>query len=147
MEIKTKTMGTVEISDEQIIYLKDGFIGLENFHSFALLDSERPPFIWIQCLEDENLAFVAINPFTFRPDYELDIDDSLLAPLNIETAADALVFALVTIPSDGGAITANLQGPLIINKNTKQAAQIVIDGNRWKTKHDIVAELRSGGRT
>ena len=145
MEIKTKTLGTVEITDEQIITLPKGFYGFEEYHRFALLDAQQKHFIWVQSLDDAQLAFIAINPFIFRPDYEIDIDDDLLKPLDIDSPSDVLVFALVTVPSDGSAITANLQGPLIINKKNKQGMQLVIGGEKWKIKHDIVAEMKSGG--
>ena len=77
----------------------------------------------------------------FRPDYEIDIDDSLLAPLAVESPSDVLVFALITIPADGGPITANLQGPLIINKKNNKAIQVILTDARWQTKHDLVAEI------
>ncbi|MGP1444110.1 flagellar assembly protein FliW [Treponema sp.] len=145
MEIKTKALGTVIIEEDQIITLAEGFYGFNNYHRFALLDAQQKPFIWIQSLDDADLAFIAIDPFIFRPDYELDIDDTLLKPLGIESPSDVLVFALVTIPSNGAAITANLQGPLIINKKNKHAMQLVLGGEKWKTKHDIVAEMKHGG--
>lgn len=145
MEIKTKALGTVIIEENQIITLTEGFYGFENYHRFALLDAPQKPFIWVQSLDDADLAFVAIDPFIFRPDYELDIDDSLLQPLGISSPSNVLVFALVTIPADGSAITANLQGPLIINKQNRHAMQLVLGGEKWKTKHDIVAEMKNGG--
>ncbi len=145
MEIQTKSMGIVQIQEDQIINLVDGFYGFEEFHKYVLLDSEQEPFIWIQSLEDKNLAFIGIDPFLFRPDYELDIDDALLKPIEAESPTDLLVFALVTIPPTGSPITANLQGPLIINKKNKKAMQAVMNDGKWKTKHDIIAELNSAG--
>lgn len=147
MEIQTKTMGLVEINEEQIINLADGFYGFEEFHKFALLNAEQEPFIWVQSLEDTNLAFIAIDPFLFRPDYELDISDEILKPIEVTSPTDILVFALVTIPANGLPITANLQGPLIINKNNKKALQAIMNDGKWKTKHDILAEAnKSAGR-
>lgn len=145
MEIKTKSLGLVQIQEEQVIDLVGGFYGFEEFHKYALLDAEQEPFIWIQSLDDPNLAFIGIDPFLFRPDYELDIDDSLLKPIEAESPKELLVFALVTIPPTGNPITANLQGPLIINKKNKKAMQAVMSDGKWKTKHDIIAELNSGG--
>lgn len=145
MDIKTKTMGLVQIHEEQVIDLVEGFYGFEDYHKYALIDSEQEPFIWIQSLEDENLAFIAIDPFLFRPDYELDIDDKLLEPIEVESPTDLLVFALVTIPPSGSPITANLQGPLIINKKNKKGLQAIMNDGKWKTKHDIIEEIRSTG--
>jgi flagellar assembly factor FliW len=38
-------------------------------------------------------------------------------------------------------MTANLQGPLVINRDTRRGIQAVLTDPRWKTKHDIVAEM------
>jgi len=146
MNIKTKALGTVEIEEEQIITLSEGFYGFNNYHRFALLDARQKPFIWIQSLDDTELAFIAIDPFIFRPDYELDIDDELLKPIEAESPKDLLVFALVTIPAGGSPITANGQGPLIKNKKNKKAFQAVLNDGKWNTKHDILAELNAAGR-
>ena len=92
MEIQTKSLGHVQIQEEQIIDLVGGFYGFEEFHKYALLDSEQEPFIWIQSLDDPNLAFIGIDPFLFRPDYELDIDDAILKTIQAEYPKDLLVF-------------------------------------------------------
>jgi flagellar assembly factor FliW len=83
---------------------------------------------------------VIINPFLFRPDYELDIDDDLLKEIGITGPEKALIFTIVTIP-DNGPMTANLQGPLIINRDTRLGKQGILTDHRWKTKHDILEEL------
>jgi flagellar assembly factor FliW len=38
-------------------------------------------------------------------------------------------------------MTANLQGPLVINRDTRTGKQAVLTDPRWKTKHDILSEL------
>lgn len=140
MVIETKAMGSVEIVEKQVIHVVQGFYGFEDYTGFALIDAPQKPFIWIQCLEKQDLAFLAIDPFLFRPDYEIDIEDSVMSSLGIESPADVVVLALVTIPSDGGPVTANLQGPLVINRKNNEAFQAILTDTRWRTKHDIVAE-------
>jgi flagellar assembly factor FliW len=144
MEIETKAMGRVTILEKQLINLSQGFYGFGQYHSFALIDAEQKPFIWIQSTEKPELAFLSIDPFLFRPDYEIDIEDSLLAPLKIASPSDVLVFALITIPTDGGPITANLQGPLIINRENNEGLQAILTDPRWQTKHDLLAESSAG---
>ncbi len=141
MEIKTKAMGTVSITEKQIIRMSEGFFGFPNSHSFALIDAEQRPFIWVQSLDDEKLAFLAVDPFLFRSDYEINLDDADVASLGIDSPSDVLVFALITIPQDGSPVTANLQGPLIVNKRNNKAMQAVHPDPKWTTKHDIAAEL------
>jgi flagellar assembly factor FliW len=86
-----------------------------------------------------------VNPFLFRPDYEANISNEELAEIEITSSEKALIFSIVTIPNDGSPMTANLQGPLIINKDTKMGKQAILSDARWKTKHDIMAELAATG--
>lgn len=141
MEIQTKAMGNVSIVEKQIIHMNEGFLGFPGYHDFALIDAVQKPFVWVQCLEDVNLAFLAVDPFLFRADYEINIDDSDVTALGVDSPSDVLVFALITIPSDGSPVTANLQGPLIINKKNNKAIQAIHSDPKWSTKHDIAAEL------
>lgn len=141
MDIQTKAMGIVPIVDKQIINLSQGFYGFGQYNAFALIDAAQKPFIWVQSLDKHDLAFLAIDPFLIRPDYEINIDDSFLSSIEIESPSDVLVFALITIPSNGSPITANLQGPLIINKKNNKAIQAILTDTRWQTKHDLVAEI------
>lgn len=141
MEIQTKAMGSVPIVEKQIIKLTQGFYGFGQYNSFALIDATQKPFIWVQSLDTADLAFLAIDPFLIRPDYEINIDDTFLSQLEIESPSDVLVFALITIPSDGAAITANLQGPLIINKKNNRAIQAILTDPRWQVKHNLLAEV------
>jgi flagellar assembly factor FliW len=82
----------------------------------------------------------------FRPDYEANIDNDELKSIEISDPCKALIFSIVTVPSDNSPITANLQGPLVINRDTHRGLQVVLTDNRWKTRHDILAELESAKR-
>jgi len=52
---------------------------------------------------------------------------------------------IVTIPPDGNPMTANLQGPVVINNKTMTAKQSILSDSKWKTRHDILAELNGKG--
>ena len=70
----------------------------------------------------------------------MHIDNEELLPIGISDPGKALIFSIVTIPSDGP-MTANLQGPLVINRDNRLGLQAVLTDSRWKTKHDIISEL------
>jgi len=143
LKVKTKAYGAIDVDERQKISFPQGLLGFETLKDYVLLDAERQPFYWLQSLDVEQIAFIIINPFLFRPDYELDIDDDLLKDIGITSPEKALIFSIVTIPPIGP-MTANLQGPLIINKDTRVGKQGILVDQRWKTKHDILAELASG---
>ena len=141
MKVATKAYGQIEINEQQRITFPHGLFGFDSFKDYVLLDSERPPFYWLQSMDVEQIAFVLINPFLFRPDYEMNIDNEDLLSVGISDPGKALIFSIVTIPSDGSPLTANLQGPLVINKDSRVGMQAVLTDSRWKTKHDIIAEM------
>jgi flagellar assembly factor FliW len=143
VKVNTKAYGLVDVDEGQKINFPQGLLGFESLKDYVLLDAERQPFYWLQSVDVEQIAFVLVNPFIFRSDYEANIDDEELKQIGISDQQKALVFAIVTIAADGSSMTANLQGPLIINRNTRLGLQAVLTDPRWKTKHDILAELKA----
>jgi len=141
VKVQTKAFGQVDVDEHQKVVFPSGLFGFENYQEYVILDAEQQPFFWLQSVDSEAIAFVLINPFLFRPDYEMDIHNEDVVPIGITDPAKALIFSIVTIPGDGSPMTANLQGPLIINRENHQGIQAVLTDSRWKTKHDIVAEL------
>ena len=145
MEVKTKTMGKVNVADDKIIDFPYGLLGFEDYHKFALIESEYKPFYWMQSVDEQNLAFLIIDPFIIAEDYELDVDDKTLCEIEVESASDVIVFAIVTVPSDGNPVTANLQGPVVNNKVNNKAMQVILSDTRWTTKFNIVKALKAKG--
>jgi flagellar assembly factor FliW len=143
VKVTTKAYGVIDVNEHQKITIASGLFGFEAFKDYVLLDAERQPFYWLQSLDVERLAFILVNPFLFRSDYELDIGDEDMSEIGISDPRKALIFSIVTIPSDGGPMTANLQGPLIINRETRQGKQAVLTDPRWRTRHNIMDELAS----
>ena len=143
MKVATKAYGPIEVNEHQKISFPTGLLGFESLKDYVLMDAERQPFYWLQSLDVEQVAFVLINPFLFRPDYEMNIDNEELLPIGITDPGKALIFSIVTIPADGSPMTANLQGPLVINRDNHIGLQAILTDSRWKTKHDIIAELQA----
>ena len=143
MKVLTKAYGLVEVNERQRITFPSGLFGFESFKEYVLLDAEQQPFYWLQSIDVEQIAFVLINPFIFRHDYEMNIDNEELLPIGISDPGKAVIFSIVTIPPDDSPMTANLQGPLVINRDSRLGIQAVLTDSRWKTKHDILAELNA----
>lgn len=145
MLIQTKAYGPKEIDDRQLVEFPSGLLGFENLRKFALLDSSQPPFLYLQSIDDPDINFVLLSPEVFRPDFKLDIAPGDLEELRIGENEDLLVLAIVTIPGEGQPITANLQGPLVFNRQKHLAKQCIQLGSAWKTKHNIIEEMSAQG--
>lgn len=123
----------------------NGLFGFESFTKFSLIEAEYKPFYWLQSEQDKTLSFLVVDPFIFFDDYELDIDDNSLKSVEVKTPADVVVLTIITIPGSNGKITANLQGPLIINKTNNLGMQFVLSDPKWTTKHELVAKENKEG--
>jgi len=141
MKINTKAFGQIEIEEKQKVIIPSGLFGFEDYTEYAIFDAEHQPFYWLQSIDAQEVAFVLINPFLFRPDYEVNITNEELADIGIKSPENALIFVIVTIPMDGSPMTANLQGPLVINRESMKGMQAVVSDSKWRTKHDIIAEI------
>jgi flagellar assembly factor FliW len=141
VKVATKAFGLIDVDERQKVTFPEGLFGFETLKNYVILDAEQQPFYWLQSLDVEQVAFILINPFLFRPDYEIDINDDDLKDIGIAGPEKALIFSVVTIPPDGSPMTANLQGPLVINRDTRSGKQAVLTDPRWKTKHDVMKEL------
>lgn len=97
--------------------------------------------MWMQALEDPNLAFILIRPFEFRPQYSLELSDSDTELLKLEKPEDSDVFSIVVIPEDHSKMTANLQGPIVINLSKNMGRQVISTNQNHKLKHYILEEM------
>ncbi|MFP4376383.1 MAG: flagellar assembly protein FliW [Spirochaetales bacterium] len=141
MRVQTKALGEVEIEERQVIDFPVGIFGFSNLHHYALLDAVQSGFYWLQSLEDSQIAFLMLNPYDLRPDYLLDVAEEDLQSIGYEEEEDLLVFAIVTVPEDQSKISANLQGPVLINRIQRLGRQAIHQDPQWKTKHLILEEL------
>jgi len=136
----------MEVDERQKVFFPYGVLGFEPLKYYVLLDAAQPPFYWLQSIDKAEVAFPLIDPRVFRPDYALEVEPEELAEIGIHSAQDALDFAIVTIPNDPAEMTANLQGPIIINRVSRVGRQSISRDSRWRVRHPIIKELAAVGR-
>lgn len=147
MLINTLKFGEIEIEEEKIIYFSEGILGFPEQKRYVLLEEKKEsPLKFLQSVEKPGLCFVVIDPFYFYPEYEFEIYDDVQAELEIEQAEDVAVLAIVTIPEEVYLVSANLLAPIVINLKNRKARQIVLNGDKYRTKHYIIEELHNLGR-
>jgi flagellar assembly factor FliW len=115
-----------------------GLPGFPDARRFALVrieDGEDTPFAMLRCLDTPDLEFVVVHPFLFFPTYSPELDDETAERLDLRSADDAIILAIVTVPDEVKDATANLAAPIIVNRRTRQALQAVLG--------DIELDLRA----
>ena len=146
MKIKTKPYGEIEVDAMQKVTFPNGLYGFDALKEYYLLDSKEGPFYWLQSADEVQIAFVLIPPADFKQDYELSLNESDLKSLELDDKDDLIDFAIVTIPADPSKMTANLQGPVIINKEKRIGRQVISMRTDYSVKHSIVEEMRKQGQ-
>jgi len=142
MQVDTKAFGAIEVEEKRKINIPQGLYGFEEYSEYVIIpDDEHPPFFWLQSTTETEIAFILIDAFLFRKDYEVNVSHEEEAEIGLTESENALIFVIVTIPQDGSPMTANLQGPIVINEKNMTGMQAILSESKWRTKHDIIAEL------
>ena len=137
MNVRTTRFGTVDLDEERIITFPAGLLGFSSFKSFALLQpDEEGVFFWLQSLDSPDLAFVVTDPTLWVNDFEASIRREQMEELGLNGLEKAQVFVIIN--KYGQSLTANLQGPLVVNLNNHKAMQLVLADKRWTTRHELV---------
>ena len=144
VKIKTRPFGEIVVNEMQIIDFPDGIPGFDYVKKFVLLDTQdkNSPLKWLQAYDEPELAFIIIRPVDFLREYELVVSMSDLEAVGAETADKLLVFAIVTIPKNPSEMTANLQGPVIINPDKRLGRQAISLSEKYGVRHRILDEMK-----
>lgn len=132
---------TADNAAGQRIKLPLGLVGFSSHTEFELLyQADQLPFRWMRLIGPEEIHFVVIEPGGIIPDYEPALFDEDAAYLGIQEPTDALVLNIVTVThSEPVTATVNLIGPIIINRHTGIAKQVVLSNhNRYDARHPLV---------
>lgn len=144
MKVKTKFFEDIEIHEDQVLTFPSGLAGMVHRKRFVLLEREEiRPFHWLQSLEDPHLLLPVVEPASFFPDYRVAVSEGEIAPLAMTDTADVMVLCIVTLSSDPTAITANLQGPLVVNLKNGLGRQLILIDNAYTVREDLLQACRS----
>ncbi len=140
MELNTRQFGIVPIDETKIITFSKGMPGFPEMKRFIILDHEDiSPFLSFQSVDDETLAFIIMDPFMFKSDYDVDVD-SCIAEMGwtLEEKEDMFVYVIINATDpDPKKMTANLMGPLLVNIRRYEGVQMLIGDKGYSNKYMI----------
>ena len=149
MLLDTRHFGQIEVDENGIIEFSEGLPGFEDVRKFVLLcdaaEGEDSSFKWLQGVDKPDLAFIVVDPFLIRKDYDIEINDEVCKRLGIKEVQDVKLYSIVVVPDDPAKISMNLKAPVVINVKTKKGAQVVLDTDIYGVRHYILDELRRQG--
>jgi flagellar assembly factor FliW len=118
-----------------------GLPGFDHLRTFVVepMPGDLAPFCRLRAVDPQGVEFIVVPPGLVFPDYTVEVDEETVERLDL-AAEDAVVLTIVTVGEDGSAPTANLLGPVIVNRRTRTAAQVVLHGSGY----DVAVPLSPG---
>lgn len=144
MKLNTSRFGEIEVDEKEVITFSEGLFGFEDIKRYVIFQMEEDnPLMWMQAIEEGSLAFILIRPFEFNSNYSLQLSDGDVEDLSLTSPDDSDIFAIVVVPEDASKMTANLQGPVVINRVLKKGKQVISTSPKHKLKHYILEEMKT----
>ena len=113
--LQSTRFGTLEVSEEALLEFPRGLIGLPSTQYALLATSEKAAFLWLQSVNDPNLAIPVTNPFRFFDTYEIELSDDEAARIGITETDHASVYVTVRAGGTLEEFSANLRAPLLVS--------------------------------
>lgn len=139
MLLKTKYFGQLDCPEDQILHFPRGLFGFEEERAFYLLPFEGSggSLLCFQSAVTPGLAFVAMNPFSLKPDYAPVLPPEELRELGVERSEDLCFYALCVVRDPVADSTVNLRCPVAINDQTRQAVQVILEAEEYRMHHPL----------
>ncbi len=144
--ISTSRFGTIQVSPDNLYEFPGGLFGFPDCRRVVLIDRDSDaPFLWLQSVDDGNLAFVLIDPTLFDSSYAPPESPEVLTSLECPDITELVTLAIVGIPDDVSGMTANLKGPILLNPTSHLGRQIIHSGD-YSSRVHILDAIQSGCR-
>lgn len=144
MIVQTGRFGRLEVAELDLVSISGGILGFPEYTKFCLVDpGDDVLIVWLQSLENPDLAIPLLEPKIFKTDYTVRLSAAELRELRLDNVNQSAVFALLTIDEDITQMTANMKAPLVINLRERVAKQVVLQENEYTIKHPMFKELRT----
>ena len=113
---RSTRFGTVEVDESAVIEFPAGLIGLPGTRWALLAAGPESPFQWLHSLEQEDLALPVTSPWTFFPDYAVELSDADTDRVGGDDPDAVEVLVTVRATSKLSEFSANLRAPIVIHE-------------------------------
>ncbi|MCB0353436.1 MAG: flagellar assembly protein FliW [Bdellovibrionales bacterium] len=143
MTVKSSRFGEFEVARSTIITLPTGLIGFSQGQQFIMLE-HKPPFSWLQSVDNENLAFVVVDGYEFGDQYQVEAPFGD-ATIDLQEGDEFAILVIVTVRSDPKDTTANLKAPIFVNLKNRKGIQVIFDNPNYSTRFPLWTEEAQAG--
>lgn len=117
-QLTSTRFGTIDVPEDAIVDFPVGLVGLGGSRYALLARDDQQAFLWLQSLDDPDLALPVVNPWDFFPDYELELTQSDAERLASASPEEASLYVTVRAGDTPQGFSANLRAPILIAGQT-----------------------------
>lgn len=139
MRFNTKYFGQIECPEEDKLHFPEGLFGFEEEKEFFLLPFEgsEDTLLCFQSAVTPELAFVAVNPFSLKPDYAPVLARGELKALGVERSEELCFYVLCVVRDKVSESSVNLRCPIALNDHTRTAMQVILETDAYQMHHPL----------
>ncbi len=141
MIIKDTIFGDIQYTEEDLLLLPLGLVGMPQLTRFLILDfEEEHAFKALISTEEPGINFLISDPRNFRSDFDFSLLSPTREALKVETDEDQAIFVLCTWRGKFDNTTGNLLGPIVVNVKTRKAMQVILERGSYTT-HETLSSM------
>ena len=137
MEVRTRHWGVVEVAEDRVLHFPEGIPGFPSCRRFALLGEPGAVFLWLQSVEDPEVALPVLDPFALFDGYEVPLDQEDVELLSVRSPQEVAVLAVVSVRAEPLQATANLAAPILVNTTRRLARQKILPDGKYSVRHPL----------
>lgn len=128
--------GVMDVRVEEVINFPDGLIGFPEQRSFVLLRrTSSSPIGWLQSTSSPDLAFPVVSVESLANEVSMEALVSAASSTRFPAEFnDCAVMVVICASGSGLEATVNLLAPIVVNAQTRQGAQVILEDSKFSTR-------------
>ena len=139
ISLTTSRFGTIDVAEDSILVFRFGLPGFPAFTRYTLVaHSDSTNFVWLQSMEDADLAFLLVDPLAYAPDYDPQLPENWNTDLEVDADDEVVLMCVSRIPQGKPLeATVNLAAPIVVNTSKRIAAQLILETDDFPVRHPL----------
>jgi len=130
--------GEFTFAEEEVLTFPWGLPGFPNHSRWIALNLDsQMNFVWLQSLDDLNVAIPTIDPWMIFENYDPKLPPYAFATLEIREAGEFAVLCVVVATTNAEEMTINLMAPIVVNLRNRKGRQIMLENSRYSVREPM----------
>lgn len=131
-------LGTCTYRESEVLTFPWGLPGFGSLRRFLALNLEgQQNFVWLQSLDDVDVALPTADPWSIFGDYAPHLPPYAMSSLDLKRPEDFATLCVVVVSPGAVEMTMNLLAPIVVNLRTRIGRQITLETGGYSVRTPI----------